>query len=232
MKKLFIILLTLITFNVYPQCPDSIALVNNELCFYWIDTLKPTSAVRKIEMDTFDGACINTITLNGVYKDLKNGYWSFCTKVDSSINTSTTYTELRYYNNGGNSVGTKCTDENPLPVSLISFDGVTKTNENVIKWSTAMEWNCKRFDLIINTNTIVSIPCTNTNSVVEYTYVDKTFNEVSIYELVQYDYDGTTDYLGAIKLYNDKNNIDIELLLNTMLYDVYTENGNKKAILK
>ena len=96
-------------------------------------------------------------------------------------------------------------DQDPLPVSLISFNVKSHKNKNIISWSTASEINNDYFAIERSTNgeDYKSIGVVNgygnSNSVREYEFRDNyPTREVVYYKLKQVDYDGAYEYFGPI----------------------------------
>lgn len=85
----------------------------------------------------------------------------------------------------------------PLPVSLLSFDAVAKTDEraSLITWSTADEKDNARFEVQrsfdgINWMTIGNVEANGGNIVNNYSFIDNTPSEINFYRLKQVDING------------------------------------------
>lgn len=100
-----------------------------------------------------------------------------------------------------------------LPVELVSFMPTCLNNQVLIHWVTASEANNSHFLLQKSTNgidfsTIANINGSgNSNSFIEYSYIDKTISsELSYYRLIQVDYNGTQQVFDPKSVTcNDKN---------------------------
>lgn len=98
-----------------------------------------------------------------------------------------------------------CSCNNPLPVELISFEGVVDEEIVTIKWSTASEINNSHFEversLDGNRFELISIQegIGNSNNIQNYSFIDdKTIPGEIYYRLKQVDYNGTYTYSETI----------------------------------
>lgn len=98
---------------------------------------------------------------------------------------------------------------NPLPVSLIDFQGECVTSGFEINWSTASETNNKEFELQISSNafdyeTVKTIEgAGNSNQIIEYNLSlprQKSTSENYYFRLIQRDFNGYSETFGPIKL--------------------------------
>ena len=99
---------------------------------------------------------------------------------------------------------------NPLPVELLSFDGIASDNGNQLNWSTATETNNDYFDLErsstgIDFVSIVKINgSNNSTSIKNYEYLDtKPISGLNYYRLKQVDFDGNYSYSNIISIENN-----------------------------
>jgi hypothetical protein len=96
---------------------------------------------------------------------------------------------------------------NPLPVELISFDGVSANSHNTIFWRSAVEVNFKHYELEssedgVNFNKIATIqPIGNQTSINSYEYLDfNYFKPITYYRLKMVDLDNTFKYSNVIAI--------------------------------
>lgn len=222
MKKItLIILMAAFSLIAAAQCPDS-ATVNTSVVFYYNGGNAPPNSFNYLELDTFDGTNTVTLTLNRVSRTND----SISVSTVAGLTTNTTYTAIRYYNGGGVEVGTACNTQGALPVTLVSFEGINKNNTNIITWITSMEYNCRFFELK-KKDVILKFNCTNTNEIVEYTFIDDSINNINIYELSQEDWDGTREHLGVIKVQNFSKEDLYEVINYGILHIRVDKSGNK-----
>lgn len=115
---------------------------------------------------------------------------------------------------------------NPLPLTLISFNGKTLNGVNSLYWESARELNVARFDIerssngisFVNLGTVKAFGTTDFN---KYNFNDtKTPEGVSYYRLRIFDKDGTSKLSGIIALNNKKNNNQIITVFPNPVKDV------------
>lgn len=96
----------------------------------------------------------------------------------------------------------------PLPVELMSFDGYKEDDRNILVWSTASENNSDYFvleksqDGNIWSHVANVYAVGNSIEVNKYVYQDSRFN--GYYRLLQYDMDGSINFLGTLALIENK----------------------------
>jgi len=96
-----------------------------------------------------------------------------------------------------------------LPVELLYFEGTKYPEFNILKWSTASEYNSDYFSIEVSIDgfswkKIGEIAASgNSNIKMNYFYIHK-FNDLNIhyYKLLQYDYDGEFKEYGPIGMNN------------------------------
>jgi len=102
-----------------------------------------------------------------------------------------------------------------LPVELLLFEGNERRDYNEIHWATASEINNDFFVLESSSNGVDYYPiylvngAGNSSSIINYSFNDFNFHEVTYYRLKQVDYDGTTEYSKTITLFQKINYIEI-----------------------
>lgn len=103
---------------------------------------------------------------------------------------SNNVTGFSWFNGGGN-------NDNPLPVSLLSFSGECLNDSHIINWSTASEHNSESFEVQVSRdgtswNTISTMAAAgNSNSLINYNYVNENAgNDALYYRLRQLDNNG------------------------------------------
>jgi hypothetical protein len=135
-----------------------------------------------------------------------------------------------------------------LPVELLYFEGYTSNSSNIIKWSTASEWNSSHFTIQNSSdvqiwNDITTINAAgNSNSKLSYNTVDlNPENRINYYRLIQYDFDGNYKIYGPIVLDNKAKSIKVVRIINLLgkeamtdetgiLIEVYEDGSIKKII--
>ncbi|MFH0866877.1 MAG: hypothetical protein V1904_11830 [Bacteroidota bacterium] len=125
--------------------------------------------------------------------------------------------------------------DDPMPIELLSFNAKEKDDNVILNWSTASEVNNDFFTIEnsengIDFNTIGYIEGSgNSNSVLDYNFVDENPYKISFYRLKQTDYDGGYTYSQIIKVsLNETSNGEIIIIaangeIKVMTSD--TENG-------
>ena len=140
-----------------------------------------------------------------------NGAMSFISRTDF-IEYETIYIRIWEYNGGTvGTFGISVTTPQPLPVELLYFEGVKYSTFNLLKWSTASEWNSLNFVLEHSIDgekwtEITKIPAAgNSNELISYSYLDNvhSFN-VNYYRLKQQDIDGKYEIYGPISIDNTR----------------------------
>ena len=140
-----------------------------------------------------------------------NGAMSFISRTDF-IEYETIYIRIWEYNGGTvGTFGISVTTPQPLPVELLYFEGVKYPEFNLLKWSTASEWNSLNFVLEHSIDgeewkEITKIPAAgNSNELISYSHLDNvhSFN-VNYYRLKQQDIDGKYEIYGPISIDNTR----------------------------
>jgi hypothetical protein len=115
----------------------------------------------------------------------------------------------------------------PLPIELISFEGITKNGYNHLFWKTASESNNDYFTIEktqdgINYNTVININgAGNSNTTLSYDYIDYNVdNTINYYRLKQTDYDGKYAYSHIITLDNTRKILLVVRVVNLLGHDV------------
>jgi hypothetical protein len=187
----------------------------------WFSVVVPSNGI--VEIDMIEGV----ITDGGmsVYTGSIGSLTEIGCDDDNSLNGAMSYLYLtglnpgqtiyiRVWEYGGGTTGTFGILANspvPLPVELISFDGVVYPGFNLIKWVTASEYNSDYFQIERSTDgetwKIVSTKTAsgNSNTKVNYSYLDNISEfTINYYTLKQYDFDGQCKTYGPISLDNTK----------------------------
>jgi len=94
-----------------------------------------------------------------------------------------------------------------LPLNLISFNGVLKSESVLFKWTTNNEINTQSFTIekskdAINYTSIGVVPSKNLPSTNYYEYTDKTVDGIVFYRLKMTDKDGSITYSSVISINN------------------------------
>jgi hypothetical protein len=104
----------------------------------------------------------------------------------------------------------------PMPVELLSFNAKEKDNDVILNWSTASEVNNDFFTVEnsengIDFNAIGAVEgAGNSNSVLDYNFVDENPYELTYYRLKQTDYNGGFTYSQIVKVsFNEASDGDI-----------------------
>ncbi len=125
-------------------------------------------------------------------------------------------------------------DEDPLPVELMSFDGMSTEEGNLLLWKTASEHNSDYF-LIQSTidgekyTTVDKVGAAgNSNQVMEYSLLDTKYgNNLTYYRLLQYDFDGKYTIYGPILINNQVKEKKVIKIIDLMGKEVteFSSNG-------
>ena len=105
-----------------------------------------------------------------------------------------------------------------LPIELMSFEGTSTSQGNLLIWKTASEHNSMLFELQRlqdgEYKTIAVIPAANnSNTILTYTFLDTKFeNAINYYVLKQVDNDGIFKTFGAIAVDNSKRKIVVKTI--------------------
>lgn len=130
----------------------------------------------------------------------------FRLRTDISVNTygfpfvSVYYYDIQYF---------EITCSSVLPIKLLNFSGYPINTTNKIIWSTSTEINNDFFILeksndMFNWEEISKIPGNgNSNTIINYEYIDKTPYKLSYYRLQQIDYNGQFEYFEPIVIKNE-----------------------------
>ena len=132
----------------------------------------------------------------------------FIFESDVSVNTSGSGIFISIYYVDILSFNISCLT--PLPIELISFNGLNDNSKNLLTWSTASEYNNDFFTIerSIDGNNweIVSIidGVGTSTSIMNYSYLDYTFtkNSINYYRLKQTDFNGQYKYSSIIAIDN------------------------------
>lgn len=129
---------------------------------------------------------------------------------------------------GSNTASTDCSIV-PLPIELVSFDGVLDEKDVILNWTTATELNNSHFAIEnssdgISWNTIhIEKGQGTVSSETNYTFTDQNVsNGIQYYRLKQFDFDGTVATLNTISV-----NPDSEFELN-----IYPNPAKEKLTVK
>lgn len=135
----------------------------------------------------------------------------------------------------------------PLPVELIQFDSDEYPQWNVIKWTTASEYNSDYFDLEKSIDGEYWVSLTkkkaagNSTEILKYSYIDINQNEITYYRLLQYDVDGKFKTYGPISSLKQIKNKVVVNYINLMgqtvhqqtkgvIFEVYDDGTTRKII--
>lgn len=100
----------------------------------------------------------------------------------------------------------------PLPLHLISFEGIKEKNHNLLKWSATDETGIRHFKIEKNTGngkflTIGQVGTSDQNTGVNYyEYIDTDISEAAYYRLLIVNNDGSSDYSEIVFI--NRNNAD------------------------
>lgn len=120
-----------------------------------------------------------------------------------------------------------------LPVELTYFTGECVEGVNILKWQTASEHNSDYFLLQKSTsgefdeNSVIGIveSAGNSNQVIDYSFVDKTFSKaINYYKLIQVDFDGAFKEYDPIAIDNTNKQKKVLQTINMMGQQVYDTN--------
>ena len=165
---------------------------------------------------TGTGTLDNATVLNPTYTpspaDIAQGYVQFTVAATSPLN------------NCGQDIDTLRLNilpaEEPVAVSLISFNGKQQSKGNLLYWLTANEQNNDYFTLQSSSNganfTIIAKinGAGNSNTTKSYQYLDATATQATTYyRLLQTDYNGVQHQIGIISV--GKNKVQSPITLNT-----------------
>lgn len=99
----------------------------------------------------------------------------------------------------------------PLPVELLSFTVELEENSNLIKWSTASEYNSNYFNVEwsadnVDWRILTTVPAAGySTELINYFYLDYSPQPIiNYYRLVQFDFDGESEIFGPIVIDNRK----------------------------
>lgn len=134
------------------------------------------------------------------YSDLE-----FVIQPTSNILPNTTYYFLiQNEKEGGAHNLAQLTTASTLPVTLISFEALTKGNHIALSWNTASEHSSDKFEVLRSEDGenwifLTSVKAKGNSTLPErYSYLDiNPLNGTSYYKLVQYDFDGTATVLAT-----------------------------------
>lgn len=136
----------------------------------------------------------------------------------------------------------------PLPVELISFEGVNLEEGNMLIWKTASEINSDYYLVEHSTtgefdeNSVIGnkTAAGNSNQVIEYSFLDNNFREtINYYRITQVDFNGEYKIYGPISIDNRTTKKVVIKYVNLLgqvvdkdyqgfLFEVYSDGTNKK----
>jgi uncharacterized repeat protein (TIGR01451 family) len=161
---------------------------------------------------TLDNATVLSPTYTPSAADIAQGYVQFTVAATSPLN------------NCGQDIDTLRLNilpaEEPVAVSLISFNGKQQSKGNLLYWLTSNEQNNDYFTLQSSNNGTNFINLTkingagNSNTTKSYQYLDATATQATTYyRLLQTDYNGVQHQIGTISV--GKNEVQSPITLNT-----------------
>jgi hypothetical protein len=136
----------------------------------------------------------------------------------------------------------------PLPVELISFEGVNLEEGNMLIWKTASEINSDYYLVEHSTtgefdeNSVIGnkTAAGNSNQVIEYSFLDNNFREtINYYRITQVDFNGEYKIYGPISIDNRTTKKVVIKYVNLLgqvvdkdyrgfFFEVYSDGTNKK----
>lgn len=137
----------------------------------------------------------------------------------------------------------------PLPVEMVSFDGLKSTKGNIITWTTATENNSDYYWIErsttgeFNENSIIGQKpaAGNSTELISYTFIDNEFPQtINYYRLVQVDRDGQFKIYGPIAINNSSKKEIVKIInmmgqecipnsVRGMYFEVYDDGTMKKV---
>ncbi len=139
-----------------------------------------------------------TIPLDATDTDVKMrvlSVWNNTPNIDAYYSTGYGYGEIEEYT---------VRMSVALPVELIQFETTPYPQWNVVKWTTASEYNSSHFDLEMSTDgeewrkVATKNAAGNSTEEIKYSYIDYNLNSVTYYRLQQFDIDGQFKTYGPI----------------------------------
>ena len=120
-----------------------------------------------------------------------------------------------------------------LPVELLSFDGMSTEEGNLLLWKTASEYNSDYF-LVQSTidgekyTTVDKVSAEgNSNQVIEYSLLDTKYgNNLTYYRLLQYDFDGKYTIYGPISINNQVKQKKVIKIIDLMGQEIDKSTAN------
>lgn len=118
----------------------------------------------------------------------------------------------------------------PLPVEMLYFEGQGYSSYNILKWSTASEYNSDYFSIQRSRDGInwteVGKKISSGNSTVknDYSYTDYYLNDgIVYYKLIQYDFDGKFKEYGPISIFYYKTDKKVVKYINLLGQEVRSD---------
>jgi hypothetical protein len=109
---------------------------------------------------------------------------------------------------------------NPLPITLLDFNGKLQGNDVALEWSTSAEYNSKEFQIEksvdgINYSPLGTINAAGTSTVLKsYNYIDRSATEINYYRLKLVDKDGLAKQSNVVVVKNQGLKQGITILNN------------------
>ena len=182
MKKL-ILLIFLYPLAGFAQCPDSVKCDGTSFTFYFTD--KPNGLVKYLDLG------IDTVDVT----NLNNSIVPYSlTTTKGTLSCSDTASKIGFLKANLSTVGVGCNTQFPVPVELIYFRAIRDKRKITLEWATASEYNASHFEIWKYGKGIIHLVKAqgNSNQLTEYCYTDKATNGYQFYQIIQYDFDGTS----------------------------------------
>lgn len=157
------------------------------------------------------------------------------------IGTGSTYSDFSWATPSAATSGQEnsaSTDDQSFPVEILSFEGFSQNNANLLKWTTATEKNNDYFTLEKSTdgesfNQVTTVPGVGNSNDIQY-YQAKDFNvdaSLTYYRLKQTDYNGAYTYSDVIAVREKmKNQIEMKMLRENSCVKLQINNLNPNPV--
>ena len=201
MRKALTTIIALVSLHSAAQCPDSVAMSNGNIEFYFYSALRQSPSYITIEYGS------NVYRFDSVSQSTQSSYTMYSVADTFGLSASQTYDMLKFFavNQNNKPYIVAICSKGALPVDLVKFEGKLIGNHIALEWATASEVNSSHFVLQKYADGWLDIATIktsgNSNNIERYAFNDfGVIDGYNIYRLIHWDYDGSYQVHKAISV--------------------------------